>query len=52
MDDKAQNRRALKVKNLRLVNDTNSVFVTVSSPGGDSSGQHMPEAYLGEPNHS
>jgi hypothetical protein len=52
VDDKAQNRWALKVENPGLLNDVNSVFVTVSSPGGSSSGQRLLEAYLGEPNHS
>jgi hypothetical protein len=52
MDDKAQNRWALKLENPGLLNEINSVFVTVSSPGGGSGDQRLLYAYLGEPNHS
>lgn len=52
VDDKAQNRWALKVENADLLSEVNSVFVTVSSAGGGRSGQRLLYAYLGEPNHS
>jgi hypothetical protein len=51
VDDKTQNRWALKVENSGLLSDVNSVYVTVSSPGGKS-GERMLYAFLGEPNHS
>ncbi len=53
VDDKAQKRWALKVEDPSLLNEINSVFVTVAAPGaGDKpSGQRLLYAYLGEPNH-
>jgi hypothetical protein len=53
MDDKAQKRWALKVDNPDLLSGIDSVFVTVSLPGGGikPSGQRLLYAYLGEPNH-
>jgi regulator of replication initiation timing len=52
VDDKAQNRWALEVENPDLLNEINSVFVTVSYPGGGSSGPRLLYAYIGAPNHS
>ena len=53
VDDNAQKRWALKVEDPTLLNEINSVFVTVAAPGaGDKpSGQRLLYAYLGEPNH-
>lgn len=53
VDDKAQRRWALKINNPELLNEINSVFVTVARPGGDNKPQGQPllYAYLGEPNH-
>jgi hypothetical protein len=53
VDDKAQKRWALKVDNPALLSEIDSVFVTVSPPGGGikPSGQRLLYAYLGEPNH-
>ncbi len=53
VDDKAQKRWALKVEDPSLLNEINSVFLTVAAPGaGDKpSGQRLLYAYLGEPNH-
>jgi site-specific recombinase XerC len=52
-DDKAAKRWALKVDNPELVNEIDSVFVTVEPAGGGTkpSGQRMLYAYLGEANH-
>jgi hypothetical protein len=52
VDDETQNRWALKVENSGLLSDVNSVYVTVSSPGGKNSGRRMLYAFLGEPNHT
>lgn len=52
MDDKAQNRWALKVENPSLLSDVNSVFVTVASADRTASGPRLLYAYLGAPNHS
>ncbi len=52
VDDKAQNRWALKVEKADLLSEVNTVFVTVSSAGGGRSGQRLLHAYLGAPNHS
>jgi Tfp pilus assembly protein PilN len=53
VDDKAQKRWTLKISNPDLLKEINSVFVTVSTPAGDSmpTGQRLLYAYLGEPNH-
>jgi myosin heavy subunit len=52
VDDKAQNRWALKVENPGALSEINSVFVTISPQGSSNSGQRLLYAYLGEPNHS
>jgi hypothetical protein len=53
VDDNAQKRWALKVDNPDLLSEIDSVFVTISPPGGGvkPSGQRLLYAYLGEPNH-
>jgi len=52
VDDKAEKRWVLKVDNPDLLSEIDSVFVTVSPPGGiKPSGQRLLYAYLGEPNH-
>jgi hypothetical protein len=52
VDDKAQNRWALKVENPGALSEINSVFVTISPLGSSNVGQRLLYAYLGEPNHS
>ena len=52
VDDKAQNRWALKVENPGALSEINSVFVTNSSLGSGDSGRRLLYAYLGQPNHS
>jgi hypothetical protein len=53
VDDKAQNRWALKVSDPRLIKEVDSVFVTVAHVVGTSapSGPQLLYAYLGQPNH-
>lgn len=52
LDDKEQNRWALKVENPSLLNNVNSVFVTISASPGDHGGEKLLNAYLGQPNHT
>jgi hypothetical protein len=49
IDDKAQNRWALRVENPALLKDVNYVYVTTSSSTGENNGQRMLYAFLGEP---
>jgi hypothetical protein len=52
VDDRTQNRWALKVKDPSLLNQVNAIFVTVSPSANSSSGPRQLYAYLGQPNHS
>jgi len=49
VDDKGQNRWALKVENPQLLNDVNYVYVTASSSTAEVTGQKMLYAFLGQP---
>jgi len=53
VDDKTQNRWALKVNDPQLVKEVDSVFVTVAPALGSASptGPELLYAYLGQPNH-
>jgi len=53
VDDKTQNRWALKVSDPALVNEVSSVFVTVAPSVGTAApaGPQLLYAYLGQPNH-
>lgn len=54
VDDKAQRRWALTIKNPDLLRDIDSVFVTIAPKAGSNkpSGQRLLYAFLGEANHS
>ncbi len=53
VDDKAQRRWTLNIKNPDLLRDIDSVFVTIAPEGGSNEprGRRLLYAYLGEPNH-
>jgi hypothetical protein len=53
VDDKTQNRWALKVSDPALINEVSSVFVTVAPSVGTAAptGPELLYAYLGQPNH-
>ncbi|HUN61940.1 MAG TPA: hypothetical protein VMU53_08115 [Candidatus Sulfotelmatobacter sp.] len=53
VDDKTQNRWALKVSDPTLINEVSAVFVTVAPSAGTTAptGPQLLYAYLGQPNH-